>query len=74
MNWRIEVPTLGLQLTEHTALEDQELFSPKGFSPTYWEGAVSFDGQVRGIPVHGVGYLEMTGYARGGLVGGQNPK
>ena len=61
--WTISVPRLGLQLAERTDLKDQELFEKNGPTPTYWEGAVSYQGQTQGKPVNGVGYLEMTGYA-----------
>ena len=35
-----------------------------------WEGAIAADGQLGKAPLHGKGYLEMTGYA-GGIVGMQ---
>jgi len=60
--WRISVPSLGLELSEETALKNQELLSRDGITPRYWEGAVTYEGQFRGQPAHGVGYLEMTGY------------
>ena len=61
--WDISVPSLGLQLSERTALRDQELFSKNSIAPTYWEGAVTYTGRIHSRPAHGVGYLEMTGYA-----------
>jgi predicted secreted hydrolase len=64
ISWNISIPSLELDLTERTALSNQELFDAKSLSPTYWEGAVSYDGTLRGATVHGVGYLEMTGYAK----------
>jgi predicted secreted hydrolase len=63
VSWKISVPSIGLEVTENTALRNQELYSSGGASPTYWEGAVTYDGASRGTPVRGVGYLEMTGYA-----------
>ena len=60
--WTISVPALELQLLERTTLKDQELFTKGSISPVYWEGAVSYQGQMHGQPVKGVGYLEMTGY------------
>jgi predicted secreted hydrolase len=62
--WEIVVPSLGLRLSERPALEDQEFFTANSVSPTYWEGAVIYKGQMRGRPVQGAGYLEMTGYAQ----------
>lgn len=60
--WSIAVPSLGLRLSEQTALKNQELFTTGNISPVYWEGAVSYEGQMRGQNAKGVGYLEMTGY------------
>jgi len=67
LRWQIAIPKLGLQFTLTTPLPDQELTSR--FGPSYWEGAVNITGQQHSVlhsaPVHGVGYLEMTGYAPG---------
>lgn len=63
VSWKISVPSVGLELTEQTALPNQELFDSRKLSPIYWEGAVSYDGTLREASVHGLGYLEMTGYA-----------
>ncbi|MBV8894985.1 MAG: hypothetical protein JO051_00630 [Acidobacteriaceae bacterium] len=63
ISWNIEVPSLGLKLTERPALANQELFNSNSETPTYWEGAVTYDGTLGSASRHGVGYLEMTGYA-----------
>jgi predicted secreted hydrolase len=63
VRWRISVPSLALDLTEETRLKSQELFSREAVSPTYWEGAVEYGGQMGSRKVSGVGYLEMAGYA-----------
>jgi predicted secreted hydrolase len=60
--WRISIPCLQLQLSARTDLKNQELFSKESVTPTYWEGAVTYDGRIHSQPVQGVGYLEMTGY------------
>jgi predicted secreted hydrolase len=62
IQWQIHVPSLDLDLAEHTELDDQELWSRGNNSPSYWEGAVTYDGTLRGTPIDGFGYLEMTGY------------
>ncbi|MGH9328018.1 MAG: lipocalin-like domain-containing protein [Terriglobia bacterium] len=62
--WKIEVPSLRLQLEATTPLDDQELVSKNSFSPTYWEGAIRVKGEESGKTAKGVGYLEMTGYAQ----------
>ena len=43
-------------------MDRQEMVSDRNATPVYWEGAVRYLGDRRGRPVHGVGYLEMTGY------------
>ncbi len=63
LSWSISIPSLQLQLTEHAALKNQEFFTNTRISPTYWEGAVTYEGQLHSQPVQGIGYLEMTGYA-----------
>ncbi len=63
MEWRIAIPSLGLQLSEQTEVDNQELTSGAGsVSPTYWEGAVTYNGTIHNEPTKGVGYLEMSGY------------
>jgi predicted secreted hydrolase len=63
VDWQIAIPSLGLNLSEQTSLDNQELRTPASPSPTYWEGAVTYAGVIHQKPVKGVGYLEMTGYA-----------
>ena len=58
--WRINVPSWDLEIIVEPLVEDQEL----NVSFTYWEGAVSVQGNVRGEPVEGKGYAELTGYAQ----------
>jgi len=33
----------------------------------YWEGAIDIEGTRDGDPIHGRGYVELTGYAGGAL-------
>jgi predicted secreted hydrolase len=47
-----------------TPLRDQELVTT--FGPSYWEGSVEGSGNRSGGGLRGVGYLEMTGYAKPG--------
>ena len=63
VEWRVEVPGLGLRLDVRPRLDAQEVFTGDGILPAYWEGAVRFSGEREGRPVTGIGYLEMTGYA-----------
>jgi predicted secreted hydrolase len=64
IDWQISVPSLGLQLTEQTTLDSQELSTPSSPSPSYWEGAVTYRGTIHQKPIAGIGYLEMTGYGQ----------
>lgn len=61
--WTIDVPARGLKLDVRAAVDDQELVTDASSGVTYWEGAVVVEGTRDGAPVHGRGYLEMTGYA-----------
>lgn len=61
--WTISIPCLQLDLSEQTELRNQELFAKDSVTPTYWEGAVLYQGRIHSQPIEGVGYLEMTGYA-----------
>jgi predicted secreted hydrolase len=60
VRWRVSIPSRALDFDIAAALPSQELTSAIG--PSYWEGAVDVAGQA-GSP-NGVGYLEMTGYAK----------
>ena len=68
IQWHVSIPSLSLQIGVATPLPNQELVSKIG--PSYWEGAVDVSAQRAGIPLTGIGYLEMTGYgaARGSTV------
>jgi predicted secreted hydrolase len=61
--WRLTIPSRGVDLTIRTPLASQEIVGRSGFTPSYWEGAVAVTGSRNGVPLTGVGYLEMTGYA-----------
>ena len=59
--WSVTIPELKLQIGISTSLKSQEFVSR--FGPSYWEGAIDVTGQRDAKPVHGSGYLEMTGYS-----------
>ena len=42
---------------------NQELVTSQSTQITYWEGSVRISGTRNGQPVHGRGYVELTGYA-----------
>jgi predicted secreted hydrolase len=62
VQWQIRVPSIQLSLNATTPLDKQEVVSQSSFSPSYWEGAVDYQGTRDGEPITGSGYLEMTGY------------
>jgi predicted secreted hydrolase len=66
--WEIAVPGAGYQLRLTPTAPDQEIRSPAPAKVTYWEGQVKIEGVKNGVPVAGIGYAELTGYA-GGLGG-----
>lgn len=64
LRWHVSVPVLRLEFDVTTPLRTQEMTS--SFGPSYWEGAIDIAGTRGKQPAHGVGYLEMTGYAQPG--------
>jgi predicted secreted hydrolase len=58
VEWRVHLPRQAIDLAV-----DQELRTGESRGVTYWEGAIDATGSVKGRPVRGRGYLEMTGYA-----------
>ena len=65
--WRLDIsdPVLHLSLTLTPELKDQELLVYQSTGNSYWEGAVSIQGQDAGQTIRGEGYVELTGYTRG---------
>ncbi|MFL5659720.1 MAG: lipocalin-like domain-containing protein [Ktedonobacteraceae bacterium] len=64
--WRVQIndPHLRATLTLTPELKNQELATYQSTGNSYWEGAVSIQGQSAGGPVKGEGYVELTGYGR----------
>jgi predicted secreted hydrolase len=67
VEWGVRVPREGIDLNVRPVLDEQELRTGPTTGVNYWEGAVDAIGSVKGRPVRGRGYLEMTGYAGRGL-------
>ncbi len=57
--WTLRLPGRDLTLHVEPVMADQELFT----IVRYWEGAVDVHGRHGDRPVHGRGYVELTGYA-----------
>ena len=62
--WQLTIndPRLRAVLTLQPELKNQELVVTQSTGNTYWEGAVSIQGQSAGHAVQGEGYVELTGY------------
>ena len=63
--WRLTIndPQLHASLTLLPELKNQELVAYQSTGNSYWEGAVSIQGQSGGSNIYGEGYVELTGYA-----------
>jgi len=57
--WRVQVPSLKIDLEANPYIPDQEL----NLTFTYWEGAVKIRGVQNGETILGNGYVELTGYS-----------
>lgn len=71
--WKIVVSPAGeapLTVEIDAELNDQELDTRKSTRVTYWEGAVGGRAVQSGVSERVEGYMELTGYAGGGLPGG----
>lgn len=62
VEWRVSVPSEGLDLRVRPVVDSQELTGARS-GVSYWEGAIDVEGTRAGQPAAGRGYLEMTGYA-----------
>jgi predicted secreted hydrolase len=62
--WKIKVPSHKIELTLTPAVKDHELITKQSTRVTYWEGSVKVEGKHGNSPVKGMGYAELTGYAK----------
>jgi len=62
--WRIVVPGHRIELMLTPTVKDQELITQESTRVTYWEGSVKVEGKYQGNPMKGMGYVELTGYAK----------
>jgi len=62
--WKIKVPGHKIELNLSPTVKDQELITKQSTRVTYWEGSVKVEGKCANDPVQGMGYAELTGYAR----------
>jgi predicted secreted hydrolase len=57
------MPSQQLSLELVPLMAEQELSTTRSTQVTYWEGAIKARGTSRNQPIHGQGYMELTGYA-----------
>ncbi len=62
--WSVKVPNHRIELILAPTVRDQELITKESTRVTYWEGSVKVEGRYQGNPIKGMGYVELTGYAR----------
>ena len=63
--WTVRIPALQATLRVQPTVLDQEMSIPSQRQISYWEGSSRIRGSFMGKPVSGLGYTELTGYARG---------
>jgi predicted secreted hydrolase len=61
--WRIAIPGFGLDLAVTPSMPNQELDTRRTTGVIYWEGEVQVESMRQGMPIDGLGYVELTGYA-----------
>ena len=72
LSWDITIRPSGeapLRLTVSAALSDQELTTERSTRVAYWEGYVEGKEEEADPDVRVEGYMELTGYAGGGVPG-----
>ncbi len=62
--WQVAVIPLDMELVVRANLDDQEMRTPNSTNVVYWEGSVQVTGTRSEKAIDGVGYVELTGYAR----------
>lgn len=61
--WTIEVPEHDWSIELEPTIPQQELDTTASTGVIYWEGEVEVKGAIDDRPIHGLGYVELTGYA-----------
>jgi predicted secreted hydrolase len=62
--WQIIFTSLNLKLQVTTRISNQEMLTKETTGIRYYEGSVRITGDKDSKPVHGLGYVELTGYAQ----------
>lgn len=64
VKWKLAIDVLQCELTVTADPADQEMRTPRSTRVDYWEGRVKVRGTREAKAIEGVGYVELTGYAR----------
>jgi predicted secreted hydrolase len=64
--WIVKLSAQDLSLVLSPSMPDQELDTTASTNVIYWEGEVRVAGTQSGQPIAGLGYVELTGYAKTG--------
>lgn len=64
VKWRLIIAPLNCELIVTADLADQEMRTPHSTNVVYWEGSVKTAGTKAKKHIQGVGYVELTGYAK----------
>ena len=62
--WMVKVPGHRIELILVPSVKDQELITRESTRVIYWEGSIKVDGRCGNDRAKGVGYAELTGYAK----------
>jgi predicted secreted hydrolase len=62
--WRLKAYSRNTELVLSPTVSDQELMTQESTRITYWEGSVKVEGKYQNRPIKGMGYVELTGYAK----------
>jgi len=62
--WKMVLPSHRIELMLIPTVKNQELITQESTRVTYWEGSVKVEGKYEGNPIKGMGYVELTGYAK----------
>ena len=62
--WIVKIPPHQIEMLLTPTVKDQELITKESTRVTYWEGSVKVEGRCGNDPAKGVGYAELTGYAK----------
>ncbi len=64
VSWTLDIPAEHILLALQSSMPDQELDTTASTGTIYWEGEVVVSGTIGNQSTSGLGYVELTGYAK----------